>query len=359
MKILFLSAFPPSNYGAGVNYTFNLINNLRRAHQVDVFYFRHKSSEGMIENARAYTNNPFTKGIRALMLFFIHPFFSARFSIIVYFKLLRIKDNYDIIYFDFSQVLVYSLFLRHKRKYFMSHDVIYQKYARKSGILAYINKVFIFFTEKHLMKYAGCDILVFSNKDKAILRRIYQQRSSVVDFFIHDMIRSADPFLRENYFCFFGAWNRNENIEALEWFLKNIIESVNPDIKFKVIGGGMTVSLINNCNRFPNVEVMGFVDDPYQIIASGSGLLAPLFQGAGVKLKVLESLLCGVPVIGTKIALEGIEKKLLKNAHLFRTMNELIDLIEQSTILNDYNRKEWKDRINMYYPKRSFSELLS
>ena len=35
-------------------------------------------------------------------------------------------------------------------------------------------------------------------------------------------------------------------------------------------------------------------------------LIAPLFKGAGVKVKVVEALCCGTPVLGTSVALEGI-----------------------------------------------------
>ncbi len=54
------------------------------------------------------------------------------------------------------------------------------------------------------------------------------------------------------------------------------------------------------------MELLGFVENPYPVLAGARALIAPLFQGAGVKFKVLEALACGTTVVGTEIALEGI-----------------------------------------------------
>ena len=54
------------------------------------------------------------------------------------------------------------------------------------------------------------------------------------------------------------------------------------------------------------MEYLGFVEDPYDIIANARALIAPLFKGAGVKVKAIEALASGTPVIGTEVAQEGV-----------------------------------------------------
>jgi len=51
---------------------------------------------------------------------------------------------------------------------------------------------------------------------------------------------------------------------------------------------------------------MGFLENPYPVISNARALISPLFTGAGIKVKVMESLACGTPVIGTRISFEGI-----------------------------------------------------
>ena len=55
-----------------------------------------------------------------------------------------------------------------------------------------------------------------------------------------------------------------------------------------------------------NLDILGFVDDPYKILSQSKALISPLFTGAGIKVKVIEALACGIPVIGTDIAFEGL-----------------------------------------------------
>ena len=62
--------------------------------------------------------------------------------------------------------------------------------------------------------------------------------------------------------------------------------------------------------------MLGFVDNPYKIMSESLGLIAPLFHGAGIKVKVIESLACGTPVIGTEVAFEGID--FIENKYLIR-----------------------------------------
>jgi glycosyltransferase involved in cell wall biosynthesis len=61
--------------------------------------------------------------------------------------------------------------------------------------------------------------------------------------------------------------------------------------------------------RAPDVEVTGFMADPADQFARAHLALAPLFQGAGVKVKVLECLAAGLPVLTTEIGSEGIEAR--------------------------------------------------
>jgi len=57
---------------------------------------------------------------------------------------------------------------------------------------------------------------------------------------------------------------------------------------------------------YDNIEILGFIENPYQIISEAKALISPLFSGAGVKVKVLEAFACGTPVIGGEVAFEGI-----------------------------------------------------
>lgn len=119
----------------------------------------------------------------------------------------------------------------------------------------------------------------------------------------------------ENRFCFYGAWNRVENSECLEWFLKRVYPKLSRAFEFVIIGGSMTECTKEILRAYKNVSYLGFVEDPVKEIACCQALIAPLHKGAGVKVKVIDALSSGTCVIGTDVAFEGIKDN--KNHRLF------------------------------------------
>ena len=78
--------------------------------------------------------------------------------------------------------------------------------------------------------------------------------------------------------------------------------------KQRKFGGKLPQPLRERISSLPNVEYLGFVDDPYLIIANAKAEIAPLHMGAGVKVKCIEAMACGTIVIGTEVAFEGIDE---------------------------------------------------
>lgn len=358
-KILFISAFPPSTEGAGVKYTYNLINDLRKEYVVDLYFFENEILECKIKYKSKIKNSLLLKIIRCLTLPFFHPFFTVRFSISTLITLKKISKNYDIIYFDFSQVFIYSLFINHKNKFLMCHDIIYQKYLRKKIIFNYIEKKWIKMTEKFVLSYSNNKLIVFSEKDAELAHDYYKIKNTmVVDFYINDEIKDAIPDKVDDYFCFFGSWSRPENIESLIWFINKVLPKIPLELKFKIIGPSLPSSVLVLLECFPNIHYLGFVENPYPIIARSKALIAPIFNGAGVKVKCLESLLCGIPVIGTQVALEGIIEELLTYCKIVENESDFVS----SIILfdeNKYDRLMWRRKISKDYPNKMFSKYVN
>ena len=210
--------------------------------------------------------------------------------------------QYDYVYFDFSQTFCYAKYIHHPNKILMSHDVIAQKYSRMKRYL----KPWAKFSERRLLKY-GKAVFTFSEKDCELIYKWYGIKAKSTTFFLSPNVLNAKPDIESDYFVFFGSWGRLENSEALEWFIDNVYSRLPLTIQFKVIGGGkMPKRIIDKIDKLSNVDYLGFVDNPYPIIANARAEISPLHKGAGVKVKCIESLGCGTPIIGTEVAFEGI-----------------------------------------------------
>ncbi|MGH3585320.1 MAG: glycosyltransferase family 4 protein [Pseudonocardia sp.] len=80
-----------------------------------------------------------------------------------------------------------------------------------------------------------------------------------------------------------------------------------PGVRLRVIGRHAGQALRTLAAGFgPAVALEGYVDDLDAVLSRSSAVIAPLRFGSGVKIKVLEALARGVPLIATERAAEGI-----------------------------------------------------
>lgn len=106
---------------------------------------------------------------------------------------------------------------------------------------------------------------------------------------------------------FLGALGRVENREAVKWIREHLAPRLlggTLPVQFLVIGDDPSKKL--RLNAPPNMRFTGYIEDLGAVFSQCHLAVLPLFEGAGVKVKVLESLAAGLPVITTAIGAEGI-----------------------------------------------------
>lgn len=348
-KILILTAFPPNQKTAGQDYTRRLILDfVNRGIQVDLIYAEYPEHNLDIPdsvNVLKTIHPSLSKCVRKINF---HPFYTKRFDKSICKYVQQIADGYSMIYFDFSQMHIYSNYIKHPFKVVVCHDVICQKFSRNTCKL---NVLWVKNSERELLKSANY-VFTFCDKDSKLLDKIYSIKSYRANNYLkyihfrYDMNKNIS-----NAYCFYGAWNRKENTEALEYFIDNIYPSLTKKRSYIVIGGGMSESLKRRIESLDGFRYIGFVDDPIYEISKCQALIAPLHYGAGIKIKVLDALTAGTSVIGTDVAFEGIEDNV--SNPMFYYVNEKQDYLdvldnwkEQSV---DYKQKasnEFCDRYN-------------
>jgi len=111
-------------------------------------------------------------------------------------------------------------------------------------------------------------------------------------------------------FVLLGLLSLPHNHDAAMTFLTRTMPEVvrrMPDARVHIVGRGATPQLLAAAARFPrHVVVEGFVPDLDRLLSSACALLAPLRVGSGIKIKVIEALSRGLPVLGTPCGTEGI-----------------------------------------------------
>lgn len=124
-----------------------------------------------------------------------------------------------------------------------------------------------------------------------------------------------EPVVRERRwdgrptFVFLGGLDFAPNRDGLTWFLGTFRDEVLaalPDFRLLVVGRGSANLPAEAAAWGDHVEALGWVDDLDEVLGSATALLSPLRVGSGTKIKVLEALARGLPVVATRAGVLGL-----------------------------------------------------
>jgi glycosyltransferase involved in cell wall biosynthesis len=107
--------------------------------------------------------------------------------------------------------------------------------------------------------------------------------------------------------CYIGSLDWLPNREGIEWFLDKVwpkVQSQFPEIKLFLAGRNFPEDFASKI--YPNVEMVGEVENARAFIKSKSIMIVPLFSGSGIRVKILEAMAEGRVVISTTIGAEGL-----------------------------------------------------
>ena len=127
---------------------------------------------------------------------------------------------------------------------------------------------------------------------------------------------------------YIGSMNWLPNQEGINWFIDNVWNEIlqkNSKIKFNIAGRCMPNSFTQL--NIPNINIIGEVDDAYQYISENSIMIVPLFSGSGIRIKIIEGMMLGKPVITTTIGAEGINYRDGHDIIIANTAQEFVDSI--------------------------------
>jgi polysaccharide biosynthesis protein PslH len=108
---------------------------------------------------------------------------------------------------------------------------------------------------------------------------------------------------------FIGSLDFRPNQEAVAWILDEMwprVRAVVAEARLSITGSAAPKSLRERAFP-PGARLTGFVDDAEAFLRKSSVVIAPLFAGGGMRIKVLEALAVGRPVVATSLGAGGID----------------------------------------------------
>lgn len=98
---------------------------------------------------------------------------------------------------------------------------------------------------------------------------------------------------KQPYLAFIGKMNYQPNVDAVLWYAEHIHSKLSQKIGFIIVGAYPTAEVQKLQEKYENITVTGFVEDPYEILSGAVAVVAPMQTGGGIQNKVLEAMAIG------------------------------------------------------------------
>lgn len=311
-KLLLISAISPIPQNSGgatrIHYT---LQELSKYYQVDLVTFSDKNFVTKQPNFFDF----FIYGIP----YWFSPWYNQK--LIKHIINLVKNNHYDLIQIEFGQLLYLVDYLpKEVPKSYVAHDISSISFFRRISddkpnifkiIIRWLLFLEIYFYEKKYIPQFNTIISVSKN-DQETLKNYFKNKKIIcipngidnIDF----LSKKTSNTLNLGYI---GAFSHTPNLNAVKYFFDKIapiIESEKIPYKFYLAGKNDQTS-IKTITKNPNLINLGHVKNIKDFYKKIDCLITPIFSGSGSRIKILESLSFGIPVISSPIGAEGLEIK--------------------------------------------------
>lgn len=115
---------------------------------------------------------------------------------------------------------------------------------------------------------------------------------------------STEPCDPDHELLFVGSADNPFNLPALEWLLDRVLPLLPSSVRLAVAG-----DICSRVRERPQLHLLGRVDDLAEAYRKTRVVVAPVFGGTGMKVKVIEGLANGRPVVTTTWGVAGMDRK--------------------------------------------------
>ena len=332
-KLLFLtSELPWPVQSGGKLKTFKLLESLAERYEVTlVCPLKSEDSENLtafyrVSPCRAHLHEPVERSRSAKNLLRSYlggiPLNVYRsFSRVLAARTRRIAGSFDLIFLDHYELHSYIPADYYERVVYHAHNTyhkIWKSYAQTPGKLA-------------MRAVAWLEYLRVKHYEERVCRNselVFAAPGDIVNltgsgvgvtkfhptYHLGDSSQLSLPDLdfqtSEKKLIYIGFLGWEPNVTGLLWFITHVwpwLEASIPDLRFDIVGKGADIRLQEAVKNHSSIRLLGFVEDLESIYVEGRVSIAPLLFGSGMKVKVLDAMSRGMPVVTTSIGAESID----------------------------------------------------
>lgn len=226
------------------------------------------------------------------------------------------NKNYDVVIFESLFTAPYLATVRAHSKakcVYREHNIESQLWEARSQSENALNKKVLQNFNNKLKRFEfsivnGFDaIACISERDLNILKENgLDVPADVIPYGI-SMIEKPRQQSNKKRISFLGSLDWEPNVEGLNWFIEKVWDKVHesyPSWSFHI--GGRNASEQFKESLPPTITFDGAIDDAEKFIESSNILIVPLFTGSGIRIKLIEAISKGIPVVTTTTGTRGL-----------------------------------------------------
>lgn len=203
-------------------------------------------------------------------------------------------------------------------------------------------------------------IIALQENERSYFEKLSGKKS--ICFYSFPEVNHVPSKIFEKKLLYFASGNVI-NVRALEYFVEEIfpiVKQKHPDVLL-LVGGSICDAISKKEESF---KCLGLIDNPVDFYKQGDIVINPELEGSGLKIKTIEALCYGLPVVTTRAGASGATGS--NNDHLMIAetsqdfANALIELIEDETLRNNIKTRAFKwVNVNKEKMKKELQESIS
>ena len=396
MRLLWLShVLPHPPKGGVLQRSYHLIHGAAQVHDVDLLTFRqrafHPDVESLAESVDALAEFAEVRGVldlpgdrgrpsKAIKLassavtsepYTIRWNHSAEME-------RRVRDladecAYDLVHFDTIGMFQYRHHFPRASWVLNHHNIESQMMAQRAAHAPLPLRAYLEWEAWRLKRWEARDgaqahmHLVVSELDGERLREhIPGARPRVVENAVDtDSFHPLSTPKRSGHVVFVGRIDGYANLSAARW----LRDEIWPELRKRrtaqtlgIVGRNPPEDIVAWGDSDSSVEVSGFVDDVRMAFDEAEVFVCPIFQGGGTRLKILDAMAMGLPIVSHSMAIEGLD--LVPGEHVLvaddtRSTVEAIDRLLADSGLRERMSRAALERVDALYSTHAVHKHLN
>lgn len=246
-------------------------------------------------------------------------------------------DKYDAVILDFTKLDYIIPKIGRKKLYVRVHNVE-QDYAKRDYLIRHsLAKGIIYLLTKRQEKLLTerADILItLTEEDNVRLQELYpyicKKKLRTIPVCVRKPAEriSVHEYKDVIQLLITGSLWFGGNYTGIIWFINDVVPKLRVPFKLIIAGSHPHPKLLKLVQDKDNVLLIDSPQNMSPYFKSSDLILAPIFQGAGMKVKIAEALSYGKPIVGTSHAFTGYDIQHRVNSYVANSAEEFLEAVE-------------------------------